>query len=38
MRLTRVEEPKKPSEDHTGFLVVLGPGDGTGTNIPALLC
>ena len=35
MRIRRVEEP---SEDLAGSLVLLGPGDGAGTNRSAPLC
>jgi hypothetical protein len=33
MRITRVEEPKEPSEAHAGSLVGVGSGDGDGTNV-----
>jgi hypothetical protein len=36
-RITRVEKPKRPSAAHAESLVVLGPGDGAGTNISTSL-
>lgn len=38
MRITRIEELKRPSAAHGRSLVVLDPRDGAGTNIASFHC